>query len=256
MTRKLTCAVSYVILGYVFGMVWPSPLPATVGWGQADMVLDFGVTVAAGETYPLLNEFELDNPVDVEVMWKLDPRTCLVKVKKGHPPTESGMWEVVGDDRTLQGTPSHADLAGMRALVLVASPTAPCRIDATINDFILVAEKASPEVVPAEAKVPARLGATVMVLRATSFFTPKVVTVKAGQRVVWLYADGSKEPHSVTSGECETLDCSGGGKQFDSGPTMNKPGRRFEHTFKRPGVVPYHCKFHTSNMRGIVIVVP
>jgi len=96
----------------------------------------------------------------------------------------------------------------------------------------------------------------VLVLRATSFYPPREVRVKVGEKVVWLYADGSKEPHTVTSGTCRGSDCSGGGQAFASGPTLLKPGDRFEHTFTRPGSYPYHCDFHTGTMQGTVIVQP
>jgi len=55
---------------------------------------------------------------------------------------------------------------------------------------------------------------------------------------------------------CRGLDCPGSGLAFASGPTLLKPGDRFEHTFMRPGSYPYHCDFHTANMQGTVIVQP
>jgi plastocyanin len=93
-----------------------------------------------------------------------------------------------------------------------------------------------------------------MIFRATTFFTPHEVTIEPGQKVVWIYADGAQEPHSVTSGGCRVNDCTGGGQQFKSGLTLNKPGHRFEHVFKYSGSFPYHCDLHLGSMQGTVIV--
>jgi plastocyanin len=51
-------------------------------------------------------------------------------------------------------------------------------------------------------------------------------------------------------------DCSGGGKQFNSGLNLNKPGQRFEHVFKHPRTFPYHCDLHLGSMQGSVTVQP
>ncbi len=141
-------------------------------------------------------------------------------------------------------------------MALVALTKEPCEVDGAKDEFVVIAEKNLHGANPSLSKTPASLGATVMVFRATAFFSPKAITIKAGERVVWIYADGSKEPHSVTSGTCESLDCQDGGKKFDSGLNMNKPGHRFEYTFRRAGTYPYFCRLHTSNMRGVVIVEP
>jgi plastocyanin len=94
----------------------------------------------------------------------------------------------------------------------------------------------------------------VVLFRATTFYLPRDVTIMPGQKIVWIYADGAQEPHSVTSGGCRVNDCSGGGKQFNSGLTVNKPGHRFEHVFKHPGIFPYHCDLHLGSMQGSVTV--
>ena len=94
-----------------------------------------------------------------------------------------------------------------------------------------------------------------MVFRATPLFVPQEVTIQAGQKVVWIYADGAQEPHSVTSGACRGSDCSGGGKIFNSGLTLNKPGHRFEKVFETPGTFPYHCDLHLGSMQGTVSVI-
>lgn len=97
-------------------------------------------------------------------------------------------------------------------------------------------------------------GAGVIAFRATTFFLPQDVTIQQSQKVVWVYADVAQEPHSVISGGCRVHDCSGGGKQFNSGLTLNKPGQCFEHIFENSGTFPYHGDLHLGSMQGTVLV--
>ena len=93
-----------------------------------------------------------------------------------------------------------------------------------------------------------------MVFRATTFFMPQDVIVKPGEKVVWVYADGAQEPHSVTSGGCRVNDCSGGGKQFNSGLNLNKPGNALSMSSSILEPFPYHCDLHFGSMQGSVTV--
>jgi plastocyanin len=129
-----------------------------------------------------------------------------------------------------------------------------CEIDASKDDFLVVARAPRATIPQNEPLATARIGAVVMIFRATSFFKPHDVTIKPGQKVVWIYADGAQEPHSVTSGGCRVNDCTGGGQKFQSGLTLNKPGHRFEHVFKHSGTFPYHCELHLGSMQGSVTV--
>ena len=160
------------------------------------------------------------------------------------------------DDGLFDGNPAHAQVSKIEALLFSAQPGKDCSIEAKRDEFVIVATKQRTVMKEGNESISAPLGATVMVLRATSFFTPNVVTIKAGEKVVWIYADGAKEPHSVTSGQCRGPDCSGGGQEFSSGPTLKIPGHRFEHTFTKAGTYPYHCDLHGGSMQGTVIVKP
>jgi plastocyanin len=144
----------------------------------------------------------------------------------------------------------------VEALAVVAEQGQACRVGSKPGEFIAVSSTPHPTNGGVPAAGDARLGATVLVFRATAFYTPREVRVKAGEKVVWLYADGSREPHTVTSGTCRGTDCAGSGLSFASGPILLRPGDRFEHTFLRPGSYPYHCDFHTATMQGTVIVRP
>jgi plastocyanin len=93
----------------------------------------------------------------------------------------------------------------------------------------------SPNVRADSGTAPPRTGATVLLLRATAFDMPREIRIRVGEKVVWFYADGSRTPHTVTSGACRGAGCSGGGQAFASGPTLLKAGDRFEHIFTRPG---------------------
>jgi len=75
-------------------------------------------------------------------------------------------------------------------------------------------------------------------------FSPKSLTVQAGDMVVWTN-DGSTD-HTVTADN----------GSFDSGSIA--PGQSFSHTFSSAGAVPYHCKFHGAaggiGMAGTITV--
>jgi plastocyanin len=71
-------------------------------------------------------------------------------------------------------------------------------------------------------------------------FSPAVLSIPAGDTVIWTNNDSA--PHTVTS---------------DSGTELNSPslgrGQTFTHIFATVGSLPYHCSIHPS-MRGGVTV--
>ena len=199
----------------------------------------------------LVDKTEVGKPFSVELTWKLNPENCFLQVQNN-----SGNNEVVTDDELFEGHPGHAEFSQIDALSLNAKPGKICEIDAAKDEFLTVARERQSEAQQHASHQSAPIGAIVMVFRATAFFVPSQVTVKRGEKIVWIYADGAKEPHSVTSGACRVNDCSGGGKKFDSGRTLIKPGNRFEHVFTKPGTFPYHCDLHLGSMQGTVTVKP
>ena len=73
-------------------------------------------------------------------------------------------------------------------------------------------------------------------------FSPKTVTIQAGESVSW--SNNGKSPHTVTAD----------GGSFDSG-NLN-PGQGYAHTFSTPGTYAYHCQYHQQlGMVGTVIVL-
>ena len=234
----------------------PLTVHATVGWEAADLIFDFGVYLEPGESQVLVDKAEVGQAFDVKVMWRLNPQGCRLETFRDRD--GDGMPEVQAlvDDHAFKGDPAHSEVSQIESLVLVAQNGRGCRIDPERDEFLVVSSGGTNRIASNAEKPPAPMGAVVAILRATSFYTPKVVTIKAGERVVWIYADGAKEPHTVTSGGCRGIDCSGGGRKFDSGPTLHKPGHIFEYTFKYPGRFEYHCELHTANMEGTVIVKP
>ena len=228
-----------------------APASATVGWLTGDMVLDFGVTVEPEESKILVDKAEVGEPFFVELTWKLNPENCFLQVQ-----SHSGNTDIVEDDGLFDGRPGHAEFSQIVSLTLNAKPGKTCEIDAAQDEFITVAREPGRGNQQKESDKSAPTGAIVMVFRATAFYVPENVTVKAGEKIVWIYADGAKEPHSVTSGACRVNDCTGGGEEFNSGPTLTKPGHRFEHVFTKPGSYPYHCDLHLGSMQGTVIVQP
>lgn len=246
--------ISLVIL--ILSFLWCGQTEAKFGWADADIVLDFGVEVEPGERQIIIDQAEVGYPFHVDVVWKLHPENCLIQTLQDHDGDGTPEWRTLSDDHRFNNDPAHAIASNIEALAVTTTKDQPCSLNPQENEILVVSEIKTLDDINRGQQSPAPLGATVMVLRATAFFTPNVVTIKAGERVVWIYADGAKEPHTVTSGACRGTNCTGGGKKFDSGKTLNKAGHRFEHVFKHPGTFPYHCDLHTANMTGTVIVKP
>jgi len=72
-------------------------------------------------------------------------------------------------------------------------------------------------------------------------FSPKTLTIKAGDTVTWTNMDSAS--HTVTSDP--------GSSELGSGNLPN--GQSYSHTFTQPGTYTYHCAIHPS-MTATVIV--
>lgn len=232
--------------------------PARAAWNPGDLVVDYGVSLSDGERLVVVDAAEVERKFTADLLWQMDPLACRAQALADLNRDGIAEWTDVRDDGLFRGRPAHARTPLVEALALVAEPGRRCEVGAKPEEFLTVSTAPGPvtqEESGAAGHSPA-IGATVYVLRATSFYAPREVRVKVGEKVIWFYADGSKEPHTVTSGACRGADCAGGGQAFASGPSLLKPGDRFEHTFTRPGNYPYHCDFHASTMQGTVIVQP
>ncbi len=88
-----------------------------------------------------------------------------------------------------------------------------------------------------------RIGATDSSVAIKNFqFTPKNITIKAGDTVTWTNSEGT---HTVTADD----------NSWES-PTLTA-GKTFSHQFTKPGTYRYHCSFHGSpsgDMSGSVKV--
>ena len=237
-------------------LILGSPLvaKATVGWEIGDMVLDFGLDLESGDEVVLVDKYEVGEPFFAELTWKLNSENCVVQIQESTGPDNTVTTKNVSDDGLLDGVVSHARFQQVEAVMVKAADGKHCDIDPSQDEFLVIARESRAPVSVEEGISPAPIGAVVVTFRATTFFMPKDVTIKPGEKVVWLYADGAQEPHSVTSGGCRVNDCSGGGKEFNSGLTVNKPGQRYEHVFNQPGVFPYHCDLHLGSMQGTIVV--
>jgi plastocyanin len=232
--------------------------PARAVWNPGDLVIDYGVSLSDGERLVIVDAAEVESKFTADLLWQMDPLTCRAQALADLNRDGIAEWTDVRDDGLFRGRPAHARTPLVEALALVAEPGRRCEVGATAEEFLTVSTAPGPITQEGSgvAEHSPAIGATVYVLRATAFYSPNEVRVKVGEKVIWFYADGSKEPYTVTSGACRGSDCSGGGQAFASGPSLLKPGDRFEHTFTRPGNYPYHCDLHTSMMQGTVIVQP
>lgn len=71
-------------------------------------------------------------------------------------------------------------------------------------------------------------------------FSPSILTIKAGQNVIWKNKDSSS--HTIVSDT---------GKEIESSGLLKD--QTYAHTFDTPGTYNYHCSIHPS-MKGKVIV--
>ena len=242
------------ILGFVIILGYSFPAFSTVGWEMGDIVQDFGLRVESVESAVLVDKSEIGESFFVELTWNMSPQNCLLQAQEAGDGIGTPLLKTVSDDGLFNGAPFHASISSIDALLVTAPKGQTCEIDASKDEFLVVA-RAPRATIPRDGPLAtAPIGAVVMIFRATTFFSPHEVIVEPGQKIVWIYADGAQEPHSVTSGGCRLNDCTGGGQQFQSGLTLNKPGHRFEHVFKHPGTFPYHCDLHLGSMQGLVTV--
>jgi plastocyanin len=241
-------------IALLMSLLSPIAAQATLGWEVGDMVLDFGLGLESGEQVVLIDKYEVGHPFFVELTWKLNSEHCVVQIQEASGQGDTVLAKAVHDDGLFNGVVSHAVYSEVEAVIVSAGEGTSCEIDPSQNEFLVIARKPRAPVSLEEGMSPAPLGALVMVFRATTFFLPRDVIVQPGEKVVWVYADGAHEPHSVTSGGCRVNDCSGGGKQFNSGLKLSKPGQRFEHVFANSGIFPYHCDLHLGSMQGSVTV--
>jgi len=246
-----------MLVGLVNG-VWLLGLPlsafSTVGWETGDMVLDFWLNLESGESTVLVDKVAVGEPFFVELTWNLNAQNCLLHIQTSTGGDGVPTTTPVVDDGLFNGVVSHAVFQQVDELVVTAQEGQRCEIRPSLDEFLVVARAPRAPVASEKGWADAPIGAVVVLFRATTFYLPHEVTIMPGQKVMWIYADGAQEPHSVTSGGCRVNDCSGGGKQFNSGLNVNKPGQRFEHVFKHPGTFPYHCDLHLGSMQGTVIV--
>jgi copper-containing nitrite reductase len=89
-------------------------------------------------------------------------------------------------------------------------------------------------------------------------FVPAVITVNAGDKVVW--NNSSPVIHNVVDDASKALSVvdvklPSGARPFDSG--LLQPGQSFSRVFAEPGIYRYVCTLHEgSGMKGVVVVRP
>lgn len=229
---------------------------AWAAWSPGDKVVDYGVLLSDGEREVIVDADAVGDKFEADLLWQVDPLACHVQALIATKRNVAAEWVDLQDDAAFDGHPAHARVSMAEEVAVTAHTGRQCDIGTRVGEFLTISTTPSPTIRADSGVASPRPGATVLLLRATAFYFPREVRIRTGEKVVWFYADGSRAPHTVTSGACRGADCSGGGQAFASGPTLLKPGDRFEHTFTRPGTYPYHCEFHTATMQATVIVSP
>lgn len=97
-----------------------------------------------------------------------------------------------------------------------------------------------------------------IVAMGTSSFMPTIITITAGEQVVWKNSSGYY--HNVVDDPARALnrvDVSFPAGVVPFGSSLLSPGTTFNHVFDKPGIYHYVCTIHESaGMRGTVVVRP
>ena len=119
---------------------------------------------------------------------------------------------------------------------------APALLAALLLAVVLVVAAAAPQQAAAKTK---------RVTIANFSFTPQVITIKHGTKVVWKNADSTA--HNVTSATSMSTSASTTG--LFASPTL-AAGQSWSHVFKKKGTYFYECTFHASMaaMHGKIVV--
>ncbi|GJL70075.1 MAG: hypothetical protein NPIRA06_27100 [Nitrospirales bacterium] len=104
------------------------------------------------------------------------------------------------DDDLFNGVVSHAVFHKVDEVVVLAQEGQRCEIDPSYDEFLVVARAPRAPEGSEKGWANTPIGAVVVIFRATTFFSPHDINIGSGQKVVWIYADGAQEPHSVTTG--------------------------------------------------------
>jgi plastocyanin len=120
--------------------------------------------------------------------------------------------------------------------------TGPAVLAMLLIAIALVVATAAPQTASAKTK---------RVTIANFSFTPQVITIKHGTKVVWKNADSTA--HNVTS--ATNMSTSAATTGLFASPTLSS-GKSWAHVFKKKGTFFYECTFHASmaTMHGKVVV--
>lgn len=118
----------------------------------------------------------------------------------------------------------------------------PALLAALLLAVVLVVASAAPQEAAAKTK---------RVAIANFSFTPQVITIKHGTKVVWKNADSTA--HNVASATSISTSASTTG--LFASPTLG-PGQSWSRVFKKKGTYFYVCTFHASMaaMHGKIVV--
>ena len=90
----------------------------------------------------------------------------------------------------------------------------------------------------------------------TKGYEPALVTINAGETVVWKVDENAKLGHSVTSDDSsdEVFDSSPDCDNTPGNDSCLKPGDFFDHTFATPGTYTYHDSANPANQGEVIVL--
>ena len=111
-----------------------------------------------------------------------------------------------------------------------------------------------PSILADSGAAPPRTGATVLLLRATAFYMPREVRIRVGEKVVWFYADGSRDRTPSRVVRAAGLIAQAGGRRSPVGRRYSSPGSGRAHLHTRD--LSISLRLNTATMQATVIVSP
>ena len=144
------------------------------------------------------------------------------------------------------------------SVLTVEDPHVPSYVVDTVNS---ITPNCSPKTTYADIKkalAPPEAPVGAVVTMGSSSFVPAIVTINAGEQVVWKNTSGYY--HNVVDDPARALnrvDVSFPSGTGSFGSSLLQPDTTFYHVFTQPGTYHYVCTLHeTAGMRGTVIVRP
>ena len=182
-TRRASLYAGMSRLVMVLGLLLSTWVgPSRAAWGSGDRIVDFGVLLSDGEREVIVDTEAMGNKFDADLLWQVDPLACRVQALIATDGKGGVEWVDLQDDAAFDGHPVHARVTMAEGLAVTAQQGRQCDIGTKVGEFLSIATTSGPSIRADSGVALPRIGATVLLLRATAFYTPREVRIRVGER--------------------------------------------------------------------------